>query len=448
MPVDQTLLQKAYAALEDKPLEPQSNDYEDVYAVQHDQESPVAVIKTKILWEGDEGIHLISGFRGSGKTTELKRMKYDLEREGCFVVMADALDYLNPAGVIEISDLLVILAGAFNDEMPSESLGKNGFWERIRTFLTTEVRFSEVSVEAGIPDNPFLDAKINLKGELKDSPSLRKLVQLMLKNRISTLKNQTDKFFEDAVKSIRQTHGDKKIVFIFDSLEKLRGSSSEQANIQKSVELLFSDHFDKLEIPYVHVVYTVPPWLKLRVPRLANSELLRLIPSVKQKNRDGTSYPAGDQSLRNLLERRLEKPNIKTIFGPDNSLIDQLVNHCGGHFRDLLLMARQVILRARRLQSFPVTQAEIDYALNELRRDYLPISVQDAHWLKKIMDTHDCHMTDNEEAAIRLSSLLDTHTVLFLKNGDEWYDVHPLIQEDVKRIAAQNEPNSTPPSTE
>jgi hypothetical protein len=446
MPVDQKLLQNAYNALKDEPLEPLSSYYEDVYAVQHDKESPAEVIEAKIDWEGSEGIHLISGFRGSGKTTELIRMKYSLEQQGCFVVMADALDYLNPAGVIEITDLLVVLAGAFNDQMPSGGFNKPSFWERIRTFLTTDVRFSEVSAEFGFPTNPFLNASFNLKGELKDSPSLRQMVQAMLKNSINTLKSQTDKFFEDAIKHVRGNDDDKKIIFIFDSLEKLRGSSSEQVKIQSSVELLFSDHFEKLKIPYLHVVYTVPPWLKLRVPRLAEGDLLRLIPSVKQKTRAGSRYPAGDESLRRLIERRLGQQNLQTIFGQNNDLIQQLIANCGGHFRDLLLMVRNVLLRARKLPNLPVTQAEIDYALDELRRDYLPISVKDAYWLEKIMNTHDAHMLDNKEAATRLSTLLDTHTVLFLKNRDEWYDVHPLIQDEVKRIVAQNDPDSGKPN--
>lgn len=438
MPVDQSVLQEAYRALGDIPLEPGSRYYEDVYAAQHDEESPIEVIKRKILWEGSEGVHLISGFRGSGKTTELKRMKAALEQENCFVIMADALDYINPAAVIEITDLLVAMAGAFNDQLDFAGWKKQGYWDKIRKFLTTQIHFSEVNLEAGIPENPFLSAKLNIKGELRDSPSLRKLMQNMLKNHISALKNQTDKSFEEAVKKIRQTHKDQKVIFIFDSLEKLRGSSSEQANIQKSIELLFSDHLAELEIPYVHVVYTVPPWLKLRVPNLASSELLRLIPSVKQKNRDGTDYPKGTTSLRNLLKRRLGDKNFKIIFGNDNTLVDQLVKYCGGHFRDLLLLARQVLLRASRLDTLPVNQAEIDHALNEVRRDYLPISMQDAIWLKKIIETHDAHMENNEESASRLSTLLDAHAVLFLKNGDEWYDVHPLIQAEVERIVKQS----------
>jgi hypothetical protein len=34
-----------------------------------------------------------------------------------------------------------------------------------------------------------------------------------------------------------------------------------------------------------------------------------------------------------------------------------------------------------------------------------------------------------------LSRFLDTHLVLFLTNGKDWYDLHPLIREEVAALA-------------
>jgi hypothetical protein len=36
----------------------------------------------------------------------------------------------------------------------------------------------------------------------------------------------------------------------------------------------------------------------------------------------------------------------------------------------------------------------------------------------------------------RLTRFLDTHVVLYLKNGEEWYDVHPLVRDEVLSIAS------------
>jgi hypothetical protein len=46
----------------------------------------------------------------------------------------------------------------------------------------------------------------------------------------------------------------------------------------------------------------------------------------------------------------------------------------------------------------------------------------------------------------RLTKFLDTHIVLYLRNGEEWYDVHPLVRDEVCRIAA-SAPVTPPPPT-
>jgi hypothetical protein len=187
------------------------------------------------------------------------------------------------------------------------------------------------------------------------------------------------------------------------------------------------------------MVYTVPPWLKFRVKRISTTGILKMISSVKQWEKDPTrtAYPAGTTALRNMLRRRFGKDHMTQLFGPDDTLVDQLINNCGGHFRDLLLLCRQVILRARKLPNLPVTQAIIDHAINEVRREFLPLANQDAQWLQAISDTFDANLEDSGEDADRLARFLDSHTVLYVKNGEDWYDVHPIIREEVKRIATR-----------
>ncbi len=441
MSVDTNLLGTMYRTLDESPLEPGSPFYENVYAALPDGGSPVAEVGQEIEWDGPEGIHLFSGFRGSGKTTELKRMKKDLEGKGYFVLMADALDYINPAGIIEISDLLIALAGAFNDQLET-TLGINvaheSYWTHLRNFLNTRVKFTEIGLSS--------EVGIDVKAELKASPSFRKEVQDRLKNHLSGLKAETDKFFEDGVKRIEASTGKTKIVFIIDSLEQIRGSLTDETDVLNSVQNLFSSHFEKLKIPYVQMVYTVPPWLKFRVKRISAAGVLTMISSVKQWEKDTRkAYPAGTTALRNMLRRRFGQDHMTQLFGPDNRLVDQLIDNCGGHFRDLLLLCRQVILRARKLPNLPVTQAIIDHAINEVRREFLPLANQDAQWLQAISDTFDANLEDSGEDADRLARFLDSHTVLYVKNGEDWYDVHPIIRDEVKRIATRATTTLSPP---
>jgi hypothetical protein len=452
MSVDTNLLRDLYQSLEDKPLEPGDPYYEDVYSQQPDGESPINELAQSILWGGQEGIHLFSGFRGSGKTTELKRMKQQLEGEDFVVLMADALEYINPAGSIEISDLLIAMAGAFNDQLETHlnvKLAHEGYWTRLVNFLNTRVEFKEINLKAEAGTDG-LKGGAELKAELKASPSFRRLVQDRLKNHLSALKAETDLFFEDGVRRLEAAGKGRKIVFIVDSLEQIRGSLSDEKDVLTSVQTLFSSHFEMLKIPWIHMVYTVPPWLKFRIKKISTTGLLYMIPSVKQWNNDAsrTPYDDGTTALREMLKKRFKTTGFTALFGSTNALVDQLVLSCGGHFRDLLLLCRQVILRARRLPNLPVTQEVIDYALNEVRREYLPISGDDAEWLQRIATTHDPSLENTDSDADRLARFLDSHTVLYLKNGEDWYDVHPIIRDDVTRIAARAAPPvaTNPPS--
>ena len=110
----------------------------------------------------------------------------------------------------------------------------------------------------------------------------------------------------------------------------------------------------------------------------------------------------------------------------------RLIELCGGHFRDLLLLLRETLLRAKAL---PVDDATVDRAIVRVRSNFLPISIADAQWLAEIERERATLLKTTDAAEIqRLTRFLDTHVVLYLKNGDEWYDVHPLVRNEVKLI--------------
>src|SRR2546427_2831235 len=44
-------------------------------------------------------------------------------------------------------------------------------------------------------------------------------------------------------------------------------------SVLKSVERLFSIHIEMLKVPYIHAVYTVPPWLKFLLPDRKSTRL-------------------------------------------------------------------------------------------------------------------------------------------------------------------------------
>ena len=77
--------------------------------------------------------------------------------------------------------------------------------------------------------------------------------------------------------------------------------------------------------------------------------------------------------------------------------------------------------------------------------------MDDAVWLKRISDKRISGLESAGHVDVnRFTRFLDTHFVLYLRNGEEWYDIHPLIREDVKYIAkvAESETVSAPSTPE
>jgi hypothetical protein len=206
----------------------------------------------------------------------------------------------------------------------------------------------------------------------------------------------------------------------------------------RSVERIFAIHIEMLKIPYVHAVYTVPPWLKFVLPAMVQ---ITLLPTVHLWNNDAERSrcePAWEV-FRSLVRRRLSDAGSLRLLGGDeatrNHLVDRTIAVCGGHFRDLLRLLRDTVVRATSLPALPVTEAVVDHAINAARRDFLPISQDDAKWLAEIARVRATALPSPDPGPVnRLTRFLDSHFVLYFVNADEWYDIHPLIREEVAEV--------------
>jgi hypothetical protein len=446
-PEDQAFLLTLYTRLKDEPLEPESPYYEPVHQ-RLKLDDPARQIATHIKLEGVESIRLFSGFRGSGKTTELYRLRQKLIEQNYFVLYADALDYVNPAQPIDITDLLMVLAGAFSDALEKQlnvDLREEGFWQGLWRFLDTEINLTGggVSAEAETPGRKIMGgAKVaaDIKFEIKAGTSFRKDLRDFMTARLRELKVNFDRFFEDGVKRVRMKLGpDTQVVFIFDQLEQLRGTIEAGEEIIRSVERIFAIHLDLLRMPYVHAVFTVPPWLKFVRPGAAHITLLSTPPlwnNDPQRSRREAAWPV----FRSLVARRLEDEGLRRLFGGadrQREAVDAMIGVCGGHYRDLLGLVRDVVATAMDSDGLPVAQSAVEDAIAAARRDFRPVSTEDAVWLVKIAAQRASPLPNTDsDSVMRLARFLDTHWVLYFVNGDEWYDVHPLVLAEAERVAA------------
>jgi hypothetical protein len=420
-------LKRVYQNLaEDEPLQPGDPRYEPVYE-QPGCYDPIQQLERRIKFAKTESVTYFSGFRGSGKTTELFRLRRRLESAGYVVLYADALKYINPALSIDIQDLLIVLAGAFGDALDEQGfeITSDSYWTRLWNWLTTtEVVAKELDLKGGAA---------SLKLELRASPTFKQKISEALAGRVSELHGQVRNFFEEGIKAIRARCGaETPVVFLFDSLEQIRGSLSTEQEVIHSVERLFASHANKLQMPYLHAVYTVPPWLKFVLPGTP----MTVLPCVRLWENDHarSQCSPGLRAFESLVEKRFSVEGLKRFFGPTPwSRAGRLLELCRGHFRDLLLLLRETIIRVDEL---PASDGAIDDAVLRVKSSFLPIAIEDAKWLAAIERERASLLKTTDAGEIhRLTRFLDTHIVLYLKNGDEWYDVHPLIRKEVMAIA-------------
>lgn len=452
---DKDLLKKIYRKVKDAPLKPGTPEFEHFYEPIYEiagKEDPVDFLQKAIQFSEYQSLQLFSGFRGSGKTTELFRLKRRLEQEGYVVLYVDALEYISPTDEIDISDLLIVLAGAFSDALEvwarelkvPITLSQESYWSRIKNFLTTttvQLTEANLSLETDSPARQILgglNAGLDLKLALKESPTFRQNVQKLMANRIGELRATVQKFFEDGVKAVKQAAGDEKeLVYIFDSLEQLRGALTNEEGVLRSVERVFVNHLNLLRMPFIHAIYTVPPWLQFVMP---GSDIY-LLPCIRLWNNDvdRTRYPAGWDAVRSLVLKRIGEEGCERLFGCNTDApftsADDLIAVCGGHFRDLLRLLSDIV---RRADSLPVTPEVLNSAITALRDDYSPVAIDDAIWLAKIAEYRAPMLPDTKTGSVsRLTRFLDTHVVLYLTNGVKWFDIHPLVRDEVAKIIRQ-----------
>lgn len=430
----QQRLGEMYRALQVKSVRPGDALYVKIWeGLPYD---PVARLRKHIEFSEVESLQLFSGFSGAGKTTQLLRLQQELTGDGYLVIYADAEDYLNLGEPVEIADLLYTVAGAFSDglEKAGVDLPKGeSYWKRFQHYLTkTQVEIPELSIPAG---------PVELKAELKTSATFRQKLQQHLGGQLRELVRQTREFIEEGVKEVYKKLGsDKRVVFILDSLEKLRATPSNEQELMDRLEKLFRNHLQTLKFPWLHCVYSVPAWLRYVI---TDGEIV-LIPSIKQYEGRASTTPSerGWSVLRELVERRLHKEGCRLLFGePDSeqhfALADRLIQMSGGAPRDLLRLFREVLLVAA-AEELPVSSSLVESAISSVRNE-LKVAIDDAHWLAQIAKSKAADLTSCDKREInRLMRLLDNHFILCFRNDSDWYDIHPLIREEVERIVASN----------
>jgi hypothetical protein len=444
MTSDRDFRKKFFQDLSDEPLDPTDSRYQPLYEPESDV---ILNLKETISFSFGRSAQLLSGYRGAGKSTELRRLRQLLlEEDGKYaVVLLDIEDYLDLYTPIDITTFLLALCGAVGEKLRTEKLvGGNllraGVGARLWNFLKSEVELGELSVGASAgADGGVVEASFEASAqlELKTNPLFRQRVQEELAKSLGKFTTEVNGFFAECANAVHEQSPGTELVILADSIEHARGTNETEAKVYEAVERLFADHADKLQLPGVHLVYTVPPWLRIRRPNIGSPYSgagLYTLPAQKVRTYrngelHGQPFEPGLLRLINLVARRGE---WQRLLGTEEAL-GELILATGGHLRDLIRLLQTVAIEARHL---PADDATRGSALERLRAQFTPVPDDDARWLAEIAKSRRAELGSIDKVGT-LARYFDSHLVLCYHNGAEWYDVHPIVRDLVLEQAAR-----------
>lgn len=358
---------------------------------------------------------LLTGHRGSGKSTELLRLQAALEKQDFFVIYFDVEELLD-LGDLNYLDVLLCIAKEIERNLRENRISLNA--DLIRDL---EDWFKEKIIEkqenhelsgnlktAGEADVkiPFIARLLaSFTAEIKTASSRRSITREVLEREQAVFIEKLNALILDARNKVQQA-GRQDLVLIVDGLEKTQYRLMSDG--QSTHAHLFVHHAEQLKAPCCHIIYTTPIFLVFSA-NLGNDFDVLVMPMVKTDKE-------GVDRLRETIGKRLD---IHQVF-QSPGLIDELIKLSGGVMRDLMRLIRF----ATETDQAKITQIEVDYAKQTLIREYDRLvrdnEIEQMRWVSSNQ------RVQGDDAYTRM---LNLRIILEYQNGERWADLHPAVIE-------------------
>lgn len=385
---------------------------------------------------------LFTGHIGCGKSTELLRLKHELDQQGFHVVYFESSQDLDMAD-IDITDILLAIARQVSDSLRQlkVSLQPRGFRALLQG--AAKVLQTEIELEAGVSLPGIGEISANTEGEFalgvgiaqisaktKNSPELRSQMRQYLEPRTDTLIDTINKeLLLPAIKQLKQK-GKKGLVVIVDNLDRVDDSIKPTGRTQS--EYLFVDRGEKLKQLNCHLVYTIPlvlifsnDWGRLRNRFGVEPKLL---PMVRVKQRDGRDCEDGLGLMRQMVLARafpdLESEQrlsliLKVFESPE--ILDRLCQVSGGHPRNLLGLLYGCLQK----EDPPFSRSCLEDVIRS-GRDALVRAVTDDEWELLLQVSQQKMVKGEDEYKTLLRSMF---VFEYQDEQGGWFSINPILAE-------------------
>jgi hypothetical protein len=391
---------------------------------------PVLKLAYRIESSIGANVHLFSGMIGTGKSTQLLRLRDILEKSGHIALYVDIRHFTNINSPVGIVDLMMSVAGAFSEEASAklgEDVAVEDYWTRASNFLKSRVTID--NFDFGVePSIPGVKASAKIKLELDKNVTFKEKLQAQTEGMVGEFIKDVRDYVSEVCERLLEGREGAKVILIVDSMEKIEGNGSANDPVMASVRKLFRVHFDDLFLPPVNMVYTVSPYLLKIEPSVAGKAgqagicTLATLPVFEKDGRTPRRDSVGQ--LIEFVEKRYA--DWKAIFSVDQ--LTKIAVTSGGDFREFRLLLGTVLTDKAidETQDLKITDTQIDVAFKSIARHMLPLREPERERLMAIDHDHQPRLVTDEDADGFVNALVIKKAFMYL-NGEEWYGVHPLL---------------------
>ncbi|MDB9519666.1 AAA family ATPase [Roseofilum reptotaenium CS-1145] len=422
------LLDEMYNNFAPTPLQPGDPRYVDCRAVRGDEDVVQDLGRTMRRSQAFT-YQLYSGHRGSGKTTELLRLKKYLEDRGHKVVYFAADEEDLSVQDAQYTDILLACTRHLLQELKNADSKPILSWlqdrlQDLQDVMLTEIKIDQLNLEVGLQEFTKLTAAV------RTEPRQRQKIRERVEPHTETLIEALNAFIADGKKNLPENT---KLLVIADSLDRIVPIFRD--NGRSNHEEIFLDRNEQLKALNCHIVYTVPIsfiYSRWSTELKVNYGIPQVLPSIMVRQKNDQLYNKGLEILRNIIQLRvplsLRDTLVPQVFESEEVLQD-LCLMSGGYVRDLVQLIQAVITKT---DTLPIQARAVQRAVDNLR-DVYRRAVEENQW-EILREVHQSKDIENDPIQ---RSLLFSRCLLeygyFDDNGDKqtWYDVHPVLWKEL-----------------
>lgn len=376
---------------------------------------------------------LLTGHKGSGKTTELYRVESALcdgmSGKKVFVSTLHAQRWLDIQDVQPEDVVLQIVRQLVADlKHAGMSLGEQRLRGFFRSLWDRSKGIQLDSVDVGADPLTFSFA-------LNAFPTARQEFRELLRGQLPTAYDLVNRELLPKARQHLHAQGFEDILLIVDDLDKIPQKVLTEQGLTNH-ENLFLDNAATLRAITCSLLMTVPIELVYSHAqgRLRDDygRAIATIPLIAVQDRDRAPVAAGEQALIEVIGRRAKvafaEPDTdaataaQQIFTSKADLT-RAVRLSGGHLRGLLVMLTELL---DRVDELPISHETLENYIPRAAKDMARgLSPQDREVLRAVASTKEA------SGDPRFFDLLRNHYVFAYQysKGEDWYDVNPLLWE-------------------